>query len=128
MSNKCDCETLNPLKISLNPLVTMPYLLFYLLLASCTKDKQTVEVEYRVQCGACESAYLNDLNAQVEATVINQYSTFSTYFVDDVAEIIVSRLNDSSTLYTQILKDGQIMASDSAVYPEDEVRINWTIK
>lgn len=97
-------------------------------LVSCNKDEGTIELEYRVQCGVCKSSLLNEVGGLVQSDVEGYYSFTRKHAVGEAAQIIVDRTTDSSTLYTQILKGGQIMVSDSAFFPEEELKLTWLVK
>ncbi|TNE79310.1 MAG: hypothetical protein EP332_11415 [Bacteroidetes bacterium] len=97
-------------------------------LYSCNKDEGTIELEYRVQCGVCKSSLLNEVGGLVQADVEGSYSFTRKHAVGEAAQIIVDRTSDSVTMYTQILKGGQVMVSDSAMFPKDELKLTWLVK
>lgn len=114
------------MKYSSKGLLTFAFAM--VLALSCNKEENSIELEYRVQCGACKSSLLNEVGGLVESTVEGEYSFTRKHSAGEAAQLIVDRTSDSSTLYAQILKGGQVMASDSALFPDTEAKLTWLVK
>ncbi len=116
----------NKMKNTLNLLWILTFGL--VLSSSCNKDQDTLDIEYRVQCGFCRSSLLNEVGGLIEANVEGSYSFTRKHTIGEAAQLIVDRTTDSLTIYTQIVKGGQVMASDSAPFPDIESKLVWLVK
>lgn len=97
-------------------------------LASCSKDEKVREIEYSVDCASCVTYYKNEVGAGASSNVVGNFSFTRKHLSGDIAEIIVDRLSDTTNLYVRLKENGTLLAIDSAVYPDDEAKLELVIE